>query len=317
MDVRPATLSTVDFFPLAILHESFNPQDENKNNQHSLQYCVHIGVGVLVMTLAVAITILVTETIPPGMFHPETGRLRYISDGFADHRIAPFVCLWFIGVIIVLLLVFCWEACKYMPNKNSSTTQSKIIIWTLLLYITAFGTLLGFSVLAVQPDGDAHFFGAGLFMFMHIFMQLVFMHILIYVVRTDLGLNALSEKQQSQSQSAADLHIMQKTWNPWWIAESIVVGLGLLAAVGFGILLFAGMDREKQTSDAQTTALYSWSAASEYMVFVVFILLNVLASMAITFVGLHFEAVPLDASETECVWVWKDNQKVARNRIYP
>lgn len=243
---------------------------------NSVQKYVWVAAGILVLIFGVTLTILVTESLHPGFIDPEKGNFRYISDGFADHRASPFICLVFIFLIVALLLFFSWQAIHHQPGKTHRhwlLTQW----WIVAIYVSGFLTVLGFALLAANKDGPIHFLGAGIFICMHLVLQMVFLHIVLYL---------FSENKQS--------------FKNWAIAEWTIVGVGAVAAIVFVVLMMVADLQHLQEDEGKQSQLLTISAAAEYFVFAAFVALNILAAVVILYISNNF--VCDEASDT---WQWK------------
>lgn len=241
---------------------------------NSMQKYVWVAAGILVLIFGITLTILVTESLHPGFIDPERGNFRYISDGFANHRASPFICLVLIFFIVALLLFFSWQAIHHQPGKTHRKNTPWLTHWWIVaIYVSGFLTVLGFALLAANKDGPIHFLGAGIFICMHLVLQMVFLHIVLYL---------FSENKQS--------------FKNWAIAEWIIVGVGAVAAIIFVVLLIVA-DIQEQEANVQ---LLTISAAAEYFVFAAFVALNILAAVVILYISNNFEN-----DESSGTWRWK------------
>lgn len=286
----PSSLSFQQLFPLPLLYIW-------DGKHYPLKQCIYLGSAVFVSTILVGLTILITEALPPTFVDPNTGTLRYISDGFADYRAAPFVCLFFDFVIVLCIVLFVLEAINYVPPTQKKAYRH---VWIFFLCLTAMNTLNGFAILAINASGAVHYAGAGLFIVMHLLMQFIFFHIVLHVIREDSKKMALHYEQ----------YISDRQWK---IAEYSIIGIGSLFAILFGAFLLAALNQEENSSAQR---LYTLSAAAEYVVFATFIALNIVVSLIMTFVGLHFQPVVYVANQQTSpnsqttipilfFWVWE------------
>lgn len=240
----------MDAFPLPFLHLFSNGSKVHKDMQ------IYLWLATIVFTCVIAlfITILVAEALPPGFYNPETGQLRYISDGFADYRAAPFVCLAWIILVVACLVAFGFHAASHFPG-------SAVYTWASILLTTGLLTIIGFALLASFPSGPVHFSGAATFITAHIIMQLTFLQVVWNIVRKKS---------------------IKREWNA---VEWTIVLVAITAAILFAVLL---AEASSSKSESQAVAMYSMSAQAEYFVFATFVLLNTFASCMMTYVAIHF-----------------------------
>lgn len=195
-----------------------------------------LALGIFVSANATAFIIIVTELLPPGIIDPDSKNLRYISDGFEDHRISPFLCLVLIFVNVVCLLIFSIQAALHVAVSTNSTNSTKppkshvwrcacfcvpwvfltkdqlMYIWVPALFFSALCTIVGFGLLAVNATGPVHYAGASIFILMHMVMQFTFLHIMSYVVSTSTTAVTVSSTTTAQEKHHHTQHhiIMSK-----------------------------------------------------------------------------------------------------------
>jgi hypothetical protein len=231
----------------------------------SMRKYLYMAAVILLAVVLLVVFILIAESLNPGFQDPNTGQLRYISDGFADHRPYPWICLALIIIIVTFMLEFGWTAARHVslpPFTGFSRIKEyrmwMILIWAPMLFVSGFLTALGFAILTAQPTGDVHYIGAALFILSHIALQLVFLHIIWHIIPPNVW--------------------MEGRWSEY---------IGITMAV-VGAIVFAAF----MSSSSSTV-----SAAAEYFVFLAFIILNVLASAVITYIAVEFEPEVLEVSD--------------------
>lgn len=194
-------------FPSAIYYIIFSSNDIDR----SMKLYLWIATALVVAVVTVMVAILITEALPPGFYDPTTGNFRYISDGFADHRASPFICLFFITGIVIALVFFCWKCMKQMKASKGWRVATEFIT-----YSSGFLTVLGFALLASNPSGEIHFTGASLFIASHLVLQLSLLYTVTHVYK-----NSETEKT-------------------WIAVEILLVLLATAAAIVFAVFLVAG-----------------------------------------------------------------------------
>lgn len=300
--------SLQSLFPLPFFHL-------NDANVHPrMKVYIWLALAVFVSIILLAITILVTEALPPVFLDPETGQLRYISDGFADYRAAPFVCLAFIMVAMVCILLFGLQGGLHFQNNGEETPTTGcsakwqlMHVWVPALYATGLSTSVGFGLLASFPAGPIHFSGAAIFISMHIAMQLAFLRIVWVLLSTKPPATAAASIPKSKN-------VSKMARREWTEVEWCIVGVAITAAILFCVLLVIASSFSQDVSIADPRAsrnvkttkitMYSVSAAAEYFVFAAFILLNLFDSCMMTYVALHFSPSAAAGKQEGDAWVW-------------
>lgn len=205
--------------------------------------------AMFVSTLATGIIIIIGAALPPGPW--ADGRIRYISDGFKDYPGLPLVSLFLLALQVGIFIWFTRQANILGPSYAKQEVMG-------IMQMTGATSVVGMAMVAAFPEGAVHLVGAGLFIVSYLAMHHVLDRIM---VQTEL----LLEDQVRRDE--------------WWVLGGS--GFFLL----FGGLLAAGMAMQ---GDAATT-VKSASAFSEYLVFGVFVGLNLYGMGMMTRVCVEYE----------------------------
>lgn len=205
--------------------------------------------AMLFSTLATGIIIIIGAALYPGPL--VDGRVRYISDGFKDYPILPWLALGLLALQVGIFIWFTRQANILGPSYAKQEVMG-------IMQMVGVTSVLGMAMVKAFPEGAVHLVGAGLFIVSYLAMHHVFDRIMVQT-------NLLEEGQVRRDE--------------WFVLGG--GGFFLL----FGGLLVAGMVMQ---GDAATAA-QSASAVSEYFIFFVFIILNFYGMYMMTYVCVEYE----------------------------
>lgn len=200
-----------------------------------MQTAVYLEAGIRISIGVLSGLILLGAVLPPGPFDSETGRIRFISDGFANYRWIAWSCFVFVCSTVLLFVVYT----ERVYHKSAVHTGA----WTMEavgLVVGGVGSISGFLLVAMFVDGAQHYSGAVAFI-----TSFMLMHVCIFLVMTSVD---------------RDICFADK------VIEIGTATAGLIFFACFCIFLVAWLLTGLDT-------LYSLSAVFEYGVFSTFIIL--------------------------------------------
>ena len=113
-------------------------------------------------TWIIAVLVIAGALLPPGMLDPGTNRIRFVSDGFQDHRGIPLSCFGFLLILVLLFWSFSYLGC--MHSVDSFSTHYTVATW-------GVGSIGGFATLTLFSSGSVHLIGTAIFIVCYIIMQ--------------------------------------------------------------------------------------------------------------------------------------------------
>lgn len=228
------------------------------------------AIAMLVTTLATAVIIFMGAILYPGLFSLDDGRIRYISDGFEDHRSLPYTSL---VMLVIQVSIFYWFARQAsMQSLQTPVPQFYLSI----LGSAGFASVVGMSMVAAVTRGVVHLTGAAIFIVFYLGMHYAFDNVLL---------------------RATLVKVVQVRTDEFFI---LVGGVFFFL---FGGLLIAKMAVGDSSS---STPLGSMSAIAEYMVFLVFLVLNLFGMHLMTYVCVEYEVVPWTDQSRKSQWIPKE-----------
>ena len=228
------------------------------------------AIAMLVTTLATAVIIFTGAILYPGLFSLDDGRVRYISDGFEDHRSLPGFCVFLLVIQVCIFYWFARQAFNCIPSKQPPFYLS-------IVGLAGFASVVGMFMVAVVTRGVVHLTGAAVFIVFYLGMHYAFDNVL------------LGSKLVTVGQVRTD--------------EFFIIVGGVFFFL-FGGLLIARMAVGSDSSSS--TALGSMSAIAEYMVFLVFLVLNLFGMHLMTYVCVEYEVVPWADETGRFQWMRKE-----------
>lgn len=195
-----------------------------------------LGVWISWCTWSIALLVIIGAWLPPGMLEPGTNRVRFVSDGFRDHRGIPLACFAFLLVMVLFFWTFTYLACMHTPDKNNTFSTHYIV------GLCGLASVAGFATLTLFSSGSIHLLGASIFMLGYILMQ--------FTIDNMMG------------------DLMDQ---PFW---SKVQQAGIFSMATLGVFLFGGLLTYSYFIGGGDPRLLSGSAIAEYAVFVSFLALN-------------------------------------------
>jgi hypothetical protein len=226
------------------------------------------------LTLVLAL-LVAGMLLPPGPIDPETGRFRFISDGFESHPWVAQLCLVLVAGMVWLYLTFVWQqhadlmrchALQVVPTGKSPSqslpdTELGTVPWTLAqqsgemqfttgTLVLGVGSVVAFALVVFFPQGNGlHYVGCSLFILCYLGM-----HALLFLLLTRFS------------------------WHPPYALVVAEGGTG--AVVSFFFALFAGfllVALWTPRMSAFRGVFFTVSAAAEYAVFVALMVQSLLS----------------------------------------
>lgn len=171
-----------------------------------------------------------------GPIDPETHHLRFISDGFQRNRWCAYACVPLMFTALLVFGILAYRIQEQLPPDQGFT------LWFATAVSGSFLSFAGFLGLVLREDGPVHYACAILFC-----ASFFVMHI---------GLFKMTENH--------DLHVRNKMKETCTVTAFAVACIFLVGCIVLLVAYFA-------TNEG---ALYTASAACEYGVFVLFIILS-------------------------------------------
>lgn len=206
------------------------------DKEREVQATMYLDTGIRISIGVLSGLILLGAVLPPGPFDPETGRIRFISDGFASYRWIAWSCFVFVCSTVLLFVVYT----ERVYHGSGVHTGGGTAVEAVGIVVGGVGSISGFLLVAMFVDGAQHYSGAVAFI-----TSFMLMHICIFLVVDSVD---------------RDICFADK------VIEIGTATVGFIFFVCFCIFLaawvFTGLD-----------TLYSLSAVFEYGVFSTFIIL--------------------------------------------
>jgi hypothetical protein len=228
------------------------------------KHLLYAGI-ILFTTILTLIFIVIGGLLPPGILEPETERIRFISDGFAQYRWVPLLCVCLMAIQVVCFFLFAKAAAHHIPGPIGSNLH---------LIVISFGAISWFGLLLVafNTEGSFHYSGAGFFIFSNIMMH-YFLDRIIWM-------------------------ITQQTFTERMLEYGILL-IGSISFLLFGFFIFLGWTHNNKDA----SSFLSSSAVFEYIVFVSFVGMNLYGASMMAYIALWYETSEETDGGSRRVWV--------------